>query len=61
MRKSEMVDIIFKALKKWDNCKIEKRTARDILNTIIKTGMLPPEILSKDGTDIQYKWEKENK
>lgn len=68
MKKSEMVNILFEALQKWESCKIEKRTAKDILKVIEKAGMIPPLTKFKDpghflGDEFEYEsceWEDED-
>lgn len=42
MKRSKMINKIYKLLKTWDNCKIEKRTAKEVLDLIEEEGMVPP-------------------
>lgn len=62
MKKSKMINIILKELKKWESCKIEKRTATSLLKIIEKAGMLPPSknsLVSKEDMKLIFDWENE--
>lgn len=42
MKRSEMLEIIKKVCKEWENSKVEKRMADEILTAIENEGMNPP-------------------
>ena len=42
MKKSEILKIIGKVCKNWQDCKFEPKMYKEILKAIKKAGMLPP-------------------
>lgn len=42
MKRSVILKELYKVLKPWENCMIEKRTAEAVLDRLEELGMLPP-------------------
>ena len=57
MKRSEALSKILKVLEKWESCKMELRTAKDILDCIENDiEMLPPFSSAFEEEDIVDKW-----
>ena len=50
-----MVKKLTKHLKNWECCKLTDKTSEDIIDFLVKNGMLPPFIFHDDG-DIGSSW-----
>lgn len=63
MKRSKVKKEILKILKKWESCKIESKTAEEVLSKIEELGMLPPraKVLGRSKLNDPYsnEWEKE--
>jgi hypothetical protein len=46
MKRKDMLKVIRKSVKKWQDCKFEPRMYEEILSAIEKAGMVPPPDLS---------------
>lgn len=62
MKRNEMIKIILNNIKKYENCKITKQDARELLDILEKNGMAPPivKIKSHFGDAFFHTWENDN-